>query len=100
LVLKMSVFAAPLAVSCRSVRVLTSSGQLGVPKVHKPAPTEPRPFALRSDSRARVRKSHDHPSMEQAAAAAGGFKAQPLKKSILDGPVSSAWQQLGRASSA
>jgi hypothetical protein len=28
--------------------------------------------------------------MEQAAAAAGGFKAQPLKKSILDGPVSSA----------
>jgi hypothetical protein len=74
------------------VRVLTSSGQLGVPKVHKPALTEPRPFALRSDSRARVRKSHDHPSMEQAAAAAGGFKAQPLKKSILDGPVSSVWQ--------
>ncbi|WIA10445.1 hypothetical protein OEZ85_010637 [Tetradesmus obliquus] len=68
-------------------RVLTSSGQLGVPKVQKPAPTEPRPFALRSDSRARVRKSHEQPSMEQAAAAAGGFRAQPLNRSILDGPT-------------
>uniref|UniRef100_A0A383VSF2 TPX2 C-terminal domain-containing protein n=1 Tax=Tetradesmus obliquus TaxID=3088 RepID=A0A383VSF2_TETOB len=68
-------------------RVLTSSGQLGVPKVQKPAPTEPRPFALRSDSRARVRKSHEQPSMEQAAAAAGGFRAHPLNRSILDGPT-------------
>lgn len=70
-----------------SVRVLTSSGQLGVPKVGKPKPTEPQPFNLRSDSRAKARQSHEHPSMEQAATAAK-FKAQPLNRSILDGPVS------------
>lgn len=83
----MTLLRLPPAVCC-SVRVLTSSGQLGVPKVEKPQPTEPRPFNLRSDSRAKVRRSHEHPSMEQAAAAAATFKAQPLNKSILDGPVS------------
>lgn len=71
-----------------STRVLSSSGQLGVPKVDKPHVTEPKPFHLRSDSRARVRRSHEQPSMQQAAAAAAGqFKAQPLNRSILDGPV-------------
>lgn len=74
--------------SACSTRVLTSSGQLGVPKVEKPRPTEPKPFHLRSDSRAKMRRSHEQPSMQQAAAAAGGrFKAQPLNRSILDGPV-------------
>jgi hypothetical protein len=72
----------------RSTRVLSSSGQLGVPKVDKPHVTEPKPFHLRSDSRARVRRSHEQPNMQQAAAAAAGqFKAQPLNRSILDGPV-------------
>lgn len=72
-----------------STRVLSSSGQLGVPKVDKPRLTEPKPFKLRSDSRAQARKSHELPSLEQAAAAATAatFKAQPVKKSILDGPV-------------
>jgi targeting protein for Xklp2 len=74
----------------RSSLVLSSSGQLGVPKVEKPQVTEPKPFNLRSDSRARVRCSHQHPSMQAAAAAAAGgqFKAHPLNRSILDGPVS------------
>jgi hypothetical protein len=75
--------------------VLSSSGQLGVPKVEKVRVTEPRPFNLRSDSRAKVRRSHEQPSMQAAAAAAasggggggGKFKAQPLNRSILDGPV-------------
>eukprot|EP00775_Hariotina_reticulata_P002311 gene2311-2619_t len=67
-------------------RVLSSSGQLGVPKVDKPRLTEPQPFKLRSDSRAQARKSHELPTLEQAAAAAT-FKAQPVKKSILDGPT-------------
>jgi len=69
-----------------STRVLSSSGQLGVPKVDKPHVTEPKPFNLRSDSRARTRCSHEHPTMQQAAAT--HFKAQPLNRSILDGPVS------------
>lgn len=59
-----------------------------MPKVDKPKPTEPRPFNLRSDSRAKARQSHEHPSMDQAAAAAAKIKAQPLNRSILDGPVS------------
>lgn len=70
----------------RSTRVLSSSGQLGVPRVEKPHVTEFKPFNLRSDSRARVRRSHEQPSMQQAAAAAH-FRAQPLNRSILDGPV-------------
>jgi hypothetical protein len=69
-----------------SNRVLSSSGQLGVPRVEKPHVTEPKPFNLRSDSRARVRRSHEQPTMQQAAVAAH-FKAQPLNRSILDGPV-------------
>lgn len=72
-----------------STRVLSSSGQLGVHKVDKPHVTEPKPFHLRSDSRARVRRSHEQPTIQQAAAAAGQFKAQPLNRSILDGPVCS-----------
>jgi hypothetical protein len=70
-----------------STRVLGGSGQLGVPRVEKPQVTEPKPFNLRSDSRARMRRSHEQPNMQQAAAAAH-FKAQPLNRSILDGPVS------------
>lgn len=73
---------------CHSTRVLSSSGQLGVPRVEKPHVTEPKPFNLRSDSRARVRRSHEQPTMQQAAAA--HFKAQPLNRSILDGPVRTA----------
>lgn len=81
---------APVVVYLCSSRVLSSSGQLGVPKVDKPHVTEPKPFNLRSDSRARVRRSHEQPTMQQAAAAGGGghFRAQPLNRSILDGPVS------------
>lgn len=67
--------------------MLSSSGQLGVPRVDKPQLTQVQPFNLLSDSRAKVRRSHEHPSAEQAAAAAK-FRAQPVKKSILDGPVS------------
>lgn len=74
-----------VCLSC-STRVLSSSGQLGVPRVEKPHVTEPKPFNLRSDSRARVRRSHEQPTMQQAAAAAH-FRAQPLNRSILDGPV-------------
>jgi targeting protein for Xklp2 len=75
-----------LLLSACSNRVLSSSGQLGVPRVEKPHVTEPKPFNLRSDSRARMRRSHEQPTMQQAAGAAH-FKAQPLNRSILDGPV-------------
>lgn len=61
-----------------------------MPRVEKPKLTEPQPFHLQSDSRSKARRSHEHPSMERAAAAAAKFKAQPLKRSILDGPVSAA----------
>jgi hypothetical protein len=77
---------AVVCLSSCSTRVLSSSGQLGVPRLEKPHVTEPKPFNLRSDSRARVRRSHEQPTMQQAAAAAH-FKAQPLNRSILDGPV-------------
>ena len=73
---------------CCSHTILTSSGQLGVPRVEKKGPTEPQPFSLRSDVRAQKRKSvalgptHEPP--------ARNLRSTQLKKSILDGPVSGA----------
>jgi hypothetical protein len=55
--------------------------------VDKKPLTQPRPFTLRSDTRASVRRSHGG-AAEAGSSAERPFKAQPLKRSILDGPVS------------
>jgi hypothetical protein len=59
--------------------------------VDKKPLTQPRPFTLRSDTRASLRRSHGG-ATEAGSSGERPFKAQPVKRrKILDGPVSAVW---------
>jgi hypothetical protein len=70
--------------------VLLGSGQLHLPYERELQVTQPQPFVFVTDDRAERRRQRAGPAGQEeegSPAAMQSFKAQPLDRSILEGPV-------------